>query len=104
MGDTGIELPPPAPTPWLNRNAIGSLIFGVLGIFPVFLVGSIVAIVLGRMARTEISRAGGRQTGLGMAKAGRVLGWIGVGMCVVLILLWAAVVWGCQRAGSGCGM
>jgi len=47
---------------------------------------SIPAIVLGHQAKKEIDRTGGRETGRGMAKAGIILGWIGI----VLTLLGVA--------------
>jgi hypothetical protein len=63
--------------------AIVSLIAGILGwsVFP--LLGSVVAIITGIMARNEIRDSGGALTGGGFATAGLILGWAGIllGVC-----------------------
>lgn len=71
-----------------NSMALISLIAGILGftVFPVL--GSIVAIITGNMAKKEIAESAGAQSGEGLAKAGVILGWIGVvlgvlGICAV---------------------
>lgn len=71
--------PPPLPTSTL---AIVSLIAGLTGltIFP--FLGSIVAIISGMMARGETRAMPPRASGDGLATAGLVLGWIGVGLGV----------------------
>lgn len=53
--------------------AILSLIFGILG---VFMFGSLVAVVLGHLARSEIKKSGNALEGDGMAVAGLVLGYV----------------------------
>lgn len=50
-------------------------------------IGSVLALVLGYAAKREIDASGGRVTGRGIAIAGIVLGWIGVGLFLLLILL-----------------
>ena len=45
--------------------------------------GSVPALVLGYIARRQIDRSGGRQTGRRLAVAAIVLGWVGVGVLVV---------------------
>jgi hypothetical protein len=62
----------------------------VLGIFWLYWVGSILAVIFGYVARRQIEQAGGSQTGRGMATAGIVLGWIGVGTLVISIIAAAA--------------
>jgi len=57
----------------------------VLGILWLYWVGSILALIFGYIARGQI-RAGNQQ-GDGMAIAGIVLGWIGVGILVFFIVL-----------------
>lgn len=73
--------------------AIVSLIAGVTGLtlFPV--AGSIVAVVTGYLARREIEAAEGALEGEGLAIAGIVLGWIGVGLTIVGLCI-AGVVFG----------
>jgi len=67
-----------------NGMAIASLVLGIVWLYGV---GSILALVFGFMAKGQIDRSGGRETGRGMAVAGIVLGWVGVaGLILVLIL------------------
>ncbi len=70
-----------------SRMAIISLIAGALGLtlFPV--AGSIVAVVTGNLARSEIESSDGALGGAGMANAGVILGWVGVGLTVVGICI-----------------
>ena len=63
--------------------AIASLVLGIVWIYGI---GSILALVFGYQGRNEIDRSNGTQTGRGMATAGIVLGWIGVGGLVLIIL------------------
>ena len=51
----------------------------VLGIVCVYGIGSVLALVLGYSAKTEIDRSRGAQGGRGLAVAGIVLGWVAVG-------------------------
>lgn len=64
-----------------NGMAIASM---VLGIVWVYWVGSILALIFGYVALNEIRRSG--QSGEGMAIAGIVLGWIGVGILIIGLL------------------
>jgi len=59
----------------------------VLGIVWVYWIGSILALVFGYIATSQIKRSGGTQTGRGMAIAGIVLGWIGVALIVVVVIV-----------------
>lgn len=67
-----------------NGFAIAAL---VLGIVWVYWVGSILALVFGYVAKSQIEKSGGRESGLGMAIAGIVLGWIGVGILLLFLVL-----------------
>lgn len=71
-----------------NGKAIASLVFGILWMFGL---GSILAVVLGHMAKREIDRSGGRQGGRGIAVAGLILGWLGVAGIIGFILLTAGL-------------
>jgi hypothetical protein len=81
---------PPSPQPVPQQNsttALLSLIAGIAGltIFPG--IGSIIAVILGHMAKGEIARSGGTLGGGGAATWGLVLGYIGVagivlGVCI----------------------
>jgi Domain of unknown function (DUF4190)/zinc-ribbon domain len=68
-----------------NGMATTSLVLGIAGIFLGIL--SVVAVALGYAARRQIDASGGTQGGRGMAVAGIVLGWIGVGLWVIWIFL-----------------
>ena len=57
-----------------NGLAIASL---VLGIVWIYWIGSVLALIFGYVARNQIRR--NNQSGAGMAIAGIVLGWVGVG-------------------------
>ncbi len=81
--------PVAAPTSTL---AVISLIAGVTGftLFP--LAGSLVAVVTGWFARREIEAAGGTIQGDGLALAGLILGFIGLGLSVLAFCLVGSVV------------
>ncbi|MBY3553690.1 DUF4190 domain-containing protein [Modestobacter lapidis] len=83
--------PPPygypyAPPQRTNGLAIASL---VLGIVWLFWIGSILALVFGYVAKKQIRERG--DAGGGMATAGIVLGWVGVGFLALRFLLAIAV-------------
>jgi hypothetical protein len=56
----------------------------VLGILWLYWIGSILALVFGYVARQQIRERG--ESGDGMAIAGIVLGWVGIGFLGVLIV------------------
>ena len=59
----------------------------VLGILWLWWIGSILALVFGYVAKRQIRESMGAQGGGGMATAGIVLGWIGVGMLALIIVI-----------------
>jgi hypothetical protein len=67
-----------------NGFAIASLVLGILWIY---WIGSVLALVFGYIAKSQIDRSSGIQSGRGMAIAGIVLGWIGVGIFLLLIIV-----------------
>ncbi len=66
-----------------NSTAVISLVAGILGLTLFPFIGSIVAIITGARAKTEIAESHGTQGGEGLAQAGIIMGWIGVGLGVV---------------------
>jgi hypothetical protein len=58
--------------------AILSLITGILGFTLLPIMGSIIAIITGHMAKNEIKKSGGVLTGNGLANAGLVLGYLNI--------------------------
>lgn len=86
----GAAAPPPQPPQVVyqqqktNGLAIASM---VLGIVWVYWIGSILALIFGYQARNQIDASGGAQAGRGMAVAGIVLGWVGVGILSLVLLV-----------------
>lgn len=79
--------PQAAAGPSTNTMALVSLIAGIVGLTILPFVGSIVAVITGNIGRKEIAASAGAQTGDGMALAGLIMGWIGVGLGVIGICL-----------------
>lgn len=63
--------------------AIVSLVSAILGFTFVPLIGTIVALVTGYMARNETRTIPPRASGDGLATAGIIMGWIQVGLLVL---------------------
>ena len=74
---------PPARTSGL---AIASLALGVIGLVAVPLIAPVLAITLGRSAERELA-SDPLLGGDGLARAGIILGWIGVALAVAWLLL-----------------
>lgn len=77
--------------PPTSNSATVSLIFGILAWVLLPVIGAIVAVIAGHMARREIAESGGRLGGDGLAIAGLVLGYLqlipGLLICAGLSLL-----------------
>jgi uncharacterized protein DUF4190/uncharacterized protein DUF1707 len=67
--------------------AIGALVCGILELFTLGF-AAIPAVILGHLARTQIRRTGER--GDGMAIAGLVLGYLGIGIWTLIIIVLAS--------------
>jgi hypothetical protein len=84
--------PPPVPyayqpvqaIPTTNGLAVASLI---AGFFWVAWLGSFLAVIFGHVALGQIKRSGGRETGSGLAIAGLVLGYLGIGSLLLVMLV-----------------
>ncbi len=81
--------PPGYGAPQTSQKAIWSLVVGIASFFCCGIVTGIVAIVLGKQAGDEIVRSGGMLTGAGMAKAGMILGILGLLASIAMIVLFA---------------
>ena len=84
-------LPPPPPAaPAVGRQtsvlAIVSLVFGLLGWTLLPLVGSLVAVITGHLARAEVRRAPGAVDGDSLAIAGLVLGYSMMALAIIGVL------------------
>ena len=73
------------------RNATVSLVMGILGLVICPLVCSPLAIVFGRRAQDEIRTRPG-VGGAGMAKAGVILGWVGLALFVLGVIIYAIII------------
>lgn len=106
MSNQTVNQPPYSPPN--SSMAIVSLIAGICGltIFP--FIGSIVAVITGSMAKKEIVNSRGALSGEGLAKAGIILGWIGIGLgvlgfciaAVAVIIPFILVAFGIARGNS----
>lgn len=65
--------------------AIVSLISGIVTWFVIPVLGAIVAIITGHMAKSEIKKSAGMLKGNGMATAGLILGYVQLGFLVLTI-------------------
>ena len=87
---TPIPIPTAAPGPTAtSMKAVLSLVFGVcFFFFPL----SVVAIVLGHLALSEIKKSAGQLTGGGLAKAGLVLGYLGAAAIPIMPIVAAIAI------------
>jgi len=74
--------------PATNGLAIASFVLGLVGWVPCG-VGSVVAVVLGFVARHKIRESHGRQGGDGLALAGIVLGFLAIAFLIAILVLGA---------------
>jgi hypothetical protein len=81
-----------AAQPKPNGFAIASLVLGILWIY---WIGSILALIFGIVGKNQIDKSNGMQSGRGMAVAGIVLGWVGIGIMLAFILFFGGI--------AGCG-
>jgi hypothetical protein len=85
--------PPPAPNVYVptptkptSNTAIVALVAGLLSWILLPFVASVVAIIAGHMARSEIRRSNGALDGDGLALAGMVLGYVQIALALVAII------------------
>ena len=66
----------------------------VLGILWLYWIGSILAVIFGHVALSQIRKNPSIQ-GRGMALAGAILGWIGLGVLLIVLIVGVSVgIWG----------
>jgi hypothetical protein len=85
--------PPPAPNVYVplpvkptSNTAIVSLVAGLLSWILLPVIASVIAIIAGHMARSEIRRSNGALDGDGLALAGMVLGYVQIGLALLAII------------------
>src|SRR5262245_59138218 len=81
-GGAGYGYTPYAATGGTNGMAIASLVLGILWLD---WIGSTLALIFGYVALSQIKRR--QQKGRGLAIAGIVLGWIGIALLILVIIL-----------------
>jgi hypothetical protein len=97
----GVRPGPPSPLPADDRSgralAITSMVFGLCGFSVLPLVGSVVAVVTGHLARRRLAATGG--DGVGYARAGLWLGYLAIALATVLLAVVLVLV--VLRTGTG---
>lgn len=95
--------PPPAPPPpsgpppaqqapyapiqaGSSSKATTALIFGIIGLIFCPLICSVVALILGYQAKSEIEGSNGMLTGAGKATAAIVLGWVSLALSAIVLV------------------
>ncbi|MCP2255079.1 protein of unknown function (DUF4190) [Prauserella aidingensis] len=74
----------PYPPAWAPRPTNGMAVASmVLGILWLYWLGSILALIFGYIAKSQIKQR--NEGGEGMATAGIVLGWVGVGILLAIL-------------------
>jgi hypothetical protein len=72
--------------PRTNGMSVAALVLGILGVYPLWVIGPILALTFGFVGKSQIDRSNGAQKGRGMAIAGIVLGFVGVAVAVGVII------------------
>ncbi|HUZ53202.1 MAG TPA: DUF4190 domain-containing protein [Streptosporangiaceae bacterium] len=70
--------------------AIAAMICGIVQFFGFWLLGTIPAVVLGHIARRQIRQTG--EQGAGMALAGLILGYVGLALSAIAVILLVVLV------------
>ena len=86
-----------APVGKTNGLAIAAMVCSFF--FWIYGLGAILGIVFGFIARSQIKRSGGTQQGSGMALAGIIIGFGGIALGIILIIIIAVAVHHC---GASC--
>lgn len=73
-----------------DGQAVASLVLGIAGIVICPIVCSIIAIVLGNQAKARLA-ADPALEGEGLARAGVILGYVGLGVFGVMVLVWMLI-------------
>jgi hypothetical protein len=68
-----------------NALAITSMVCGIVQFFGFWLLAAIPAIVCGHIARRQIRQTG--EQGSGMALAGLIMGWVGVALTAIFVIV-----------------
>ncbi len=81
--------PAPAGVQGTSGIAVASLIFGLLFfIFP----APVIAVVLGHISHSQIRKSAGRLKGAGMSLAGMILGYVGIALIPIILIIAAIAI------------
>jgi len=81
-----------APIPGISGLAIASLALGILSFMCLPIIGAVLAVVFGFLARGQIKRSAGSLRGKGMGKAGIVLGIVNLAILIILAAIFIPLV------------
>ena len=95
--------PAPPARPYLGQQetdgkAVGSLVLGILAMFPFGFLTGIPAIILGHLSRKSIRESLGRLRGEGMALAGLIMGYVSIAAVPVILIIAAIAIPSLLRA------
>ena len=71
--------------------ATASLVCGILGITCLGPFGAIPAVICGHVAKSKIKASGGSLQGDGLALAGLIMGYVGIGLTLIMVPMLAAI-------------
>ncbi len=102
MSNPPVQYSVPPSVPATNTTALVSLISGIAGWTILPLLGAIVAVITGHIAKNEIRRSAGMASGDGLATAGLILGYVNIaaGLCVLCLFLIFPLLFGASFFGS----
>jgi hypothetical protein len=75
-----------AAVPRTEPFAIASIVCAVANFFGIFLIGSILGIVFGKIAQKNIAQNRSLE-GAGLARMGIIIGWVGLGLLIAFFVL-----------------
>jgi hypothetical protein len=78
--------------PETETKSVVALICAVASFVAFPLVPAIAALVLARSAQRDIDASGGRLSGHGLNTAARVIAWVNIALCAVVVLVVVAIV------------
>jgi hypothetical protein len=81
-----------AVAPPTNQLAIVSLVAGIASYVMLPVIGAVVAVITGHMARSQIKRTG--ESGNGLAVAGLILGYVHLALGLIVLLVFVVVFFG----------
>jgi hypothetical protein len=85
-GYPGYHRPPPT-----DGMAVAALVAGIGGWFICPIIGGVLAVIFGYMARKNIADSRGALTGDSFATAGIILGFIQLGLVLLGIIIWVII-------------